>query len=252
MIRVVVESGYKGPIGILDHREHLDARESLLENRDGLEWVRKEIEKPGSGGPKPLAAAVSASVPLATGTGRIYDGNDAYRRPPITVEMQATIRRTDQYNILVASDTKASADHWEIFSMNGSGKLTAHLPGKRPDHVHTESMICDGKPHNISMKYEPARVRLYVDGTQVADQAIANPDIGSSIPGGIAIGQLVEGVFGFAGMIDWVRISKGLREIPTKPVTTVSRDDSTIGLWQFNRADQHRAEQHRAEQHQAE
>jgi len=53
-------------------------------------------------------------------------------------------------------------------------------------------MICDGNPHNISMKYEPARVRLYVDGTQVADQAIANPDIGSSIPGGIAIGQLVD------------------------------------------------------------
>ena len=55
MIRTVVESGYDGPTGILDHREQLDARESLLENRDGLEWVRKEIEKPGSGGPKPVA-----------------------------------------------------------------------------------------------------------------------------------------------------------------------------------------------------
>ena len=53
MIRTVVASGYNGPIGILDHREQLDARESLLENRDGLEWVRKEIEKPGSGDPKP-------------------------------------------------------------------------------------------------------------------------------------------------------------------------------------------------------
>jgi len=245
MIRVVVESGYQGPIGILDHREQLDARESLLENRDGLEWVRKEIEKPGNGGPKPVAATVSASMPPANRTGRIDDGNDAYRRPPITVEMQATIRRSNQYNILVASDTKASADHWEIFSMNGSGMLTVYLPGKKPDHVHTKSMICDGQPHNISMKYEPARVRLYVDGTQVADQAIADLDSGSSIPGRIAIGQLVEGGFGFAGTIQWVRISKGLREIPTRPVTTVSRDDSTIGFWQFNRADQHRADQHR-------
>jgi putative heme-binding domain-containing protein len=53
MIRTVVESGYQGPIGIIDHRDELDARESLLENRDGLEWVQKEIEKAGSGGPKP-------------------------------------------------------------------------------------------------------------------------------------------------------------------------------------------------------
>ncbi|MEZ6061713.1 MAG: plastocyanin/azurin family copper-binding protein [Planctomycetaceae bacterium] len=56
MIRTVVESGYDGPIGILDHREQLDAFESLKENRDGLEWVRREIQKPGSGGPKPAAA----------------------------------------------------------------------------------------------------------------------------------------------------------------------------------------------------
>ncbi|HBJ37565.1 MAG TPA: hypothetical protein DDZ51_22980 [Planctomycetaceae bacterium] len=55
MIRAILDSGYDGPIGILDHRQELDARDSLLENRDGLEWVRKEIEKPGSGGPRPSA-----------------------------------------------------------------------------------------------------------------------------------------------------------------------------------------------------
>ena len=231
MIRVVVESGYEGPIGILDHREQLDARESLLENRDGLEWIRKEIEKPGSGGAKPLAAAVSASMPTVKGTGRVYDGSESYRRPPITVEVRATIRRNDQYNILVASDTKTSADHWEIFSMNGSGMLTAYLPGKKTDHVHTEAMICDGKPHNISMTYEPARVRLYVDGTQVADQAIADLDSGTSVPGALAIGQLVEGVFGFAGTIEWVRISTGVRQIPAQPAAEVSRDAATVGFW---------------------
>ena len=53
MIRIIVESGYDGPIGILDHREQVDARESLQENRDGLEWIRKELQSPGSGGPKP-------------------------------------------------------------------------------------------------------------------------------------------------------------------------------------------------------
>ncbi len=53
MIRTVVSSGYDGPIGILDHREQLDAFESLKENRDGLEQVRLELEQPGSGGAKP-------------------------------------------------------------------------------------------------------------------------------------------------------------------------------------------------------
>lgn len=39
MIRIVRESGYNGPIGILDHRNELDARESLQENIAGLHAV---------------------------------------------------------------------------------------------------------------------------------------------------------------------------------------------------------------------
>jgi len=64
MIRTVVESDYDGPIGIIDHREQIDARESLLENLDGLEWVRKEIEMPGSGGSKP--GSVEGSPPTTS------------------------------------------------------------------------------------------------------------------------------------------------------------------------------------------
>lgn len=43
MIRTVLESGYDGPIGVLDHRGNLDAKESLKENLDGLAEVRKEL-----------------------------------------------------------------------------------------------------------------------------------------------------------------------------------------------------------------
>ena len=32
----VLATGYRGPIGILDHRMELDARESLQQNLDGL------------------------------------------------------------------------------------------------------------------------------------------------------------------------------------------------------------------------
>ncbi|QGJ69926.1 Auracyanin-A [Planctomycetales bacterium 10988] len=45
MIQTILNSGYDGPIGILDHRNELDARESLLENIEGLKHVRKQLEK---------------------------------------------------------------------------------------------------------------------------------------------------------------------------------------------------------------
>ncbi|WP_197441391.1 sugar phosphate isomerase/epimerase family protein [Thalassoglobus neptunius] len=37
MIQAILESGYDGPIGVLDHRSELDARESLQQNLDGLD-----------------------------------------------------------------------------------------------------------------------------------------------------------------------------------------------------------------------
>ncbi len=43
MIRTVINAGYDGPIGILDHREQLDAKESLEENLDGLNLIREEL-----------------------------------------------------------------------------------------------------------------------------------------------------------------------------------------------------------------
>lgn len=46
MIRTVIEQGYTGPIGILDHRPELDAKESLEENLTGLTTLRKELATP--------------------------------------------------------------------------------------------------------------------------------------------------------------------------------------------------------------
>jgi sugar phosphate isomerase/epimerase len=53
MIRVVESSGWRGPIGIIHERGKLDAAEGLKGNLQGLEWVKKELRQPGSGGPKP-------------------------------------------------------------------------------------------------------------------------------------------------------------------------------------------------------
>ncbi len=43
MLQVLLDSGYVGPVGIIDHRPELDARESLLENLDGLKKIRSEL-----------------------------------------------------------------------------------------------------------------------------------------------------------------------------------------------------------------
>ncbi|MBX3437806.1 MAG: hypothetical protein KF861_09965 [Planctomycetaceae bacterium] len=44
MMRIVLQSGYKGPIGILDHRPEIDAEQSLRENLQGLEQVLREVD----------------------------------------------------------------------------------------------------------------------------------------------------------------------------------------------------------------
>ena len=43
MLRVVVESGYEGPIGILDHRNETDTAETLEENLAGLESLKQSL-----------------------------------------------------------------------------------------------------------------------------------------------------------------------------------------------------------------
>lgn len=44
LLRVIHNSGYKGPIGILDHRNNLDAEQSLQENLDGLRKIRQKFD----------------------------------------------------------------------------------------------------------------------------------------------------------------------------------------------------------------
>lgn len=43
MLKIILKSGYDGPIGIIDHRETIDAEESLQQNLTGLKKVLGEI-----------------------------------------------------------------------------------------------------------------------------------------------------------------------------------------------------------------
>ncbi|HEX5103530.1 MAG TPA: TIM barrel protein, partial [Pirellulaceae bacterium] len=184
LLQVIAKSGYTGPIGILNHTD-LDAEARLRDNLDGLAWLVKRLDG-SNAGPRPKyrtydvdsaakpggTAKAAGYANAALGGGLVAAGRDEYRNAPITVECRATLTQKARYNILVACDTKASAAHWENFSMAGDGTFTAFLPGRDPDHVRSSVNIADGQPHDLAMILEKDRVRLFVDGNQVADQAV--------------------------------------------------------------------------------
>ncbi|MCP5538584.1 MAG: heme-binding domain-containing protein [Akkermansiaceae bacterium] len=257
MLRVVVESGYAGPVGILDHRPETDTAETLHDNLDGLGWLRKELEKPGSGGPKPKPRAPSAppknaakaappppvaAESLGPAFGKALRGGltvparEEFRQPPFTVECRARLDSKKNFNILVACDTKASSSHWEIFSMRGDGRLTAYFPGLVPDHIRSEADICDGRWHAIAMRVAPGEVVLWLDGKPVATRAVAPKPGGKRVPGDLAFGRLVEGGIGCDGAIDEARITRGLRDDLARVPTTPAGADSSqvIGYWNFD------------------
>lgn len=229
MLDVLIASGYEGPIGILDHQNHIDTEVALKDNLAGLEWLKKEWIEPGSGGPrqkpsgtnlakvspaKSLPPAEQTKGPEGSGEalsgGIVINGNPKWRKPPLTVECRARLNSAGKYNILIASDTKASQAHWEVFSMKGSGKLTAYLPGAIPDHVRSDRVITDGQWHEIAMQFHPDRVTLWVDGEEVARQTITLQPIQTVVPGGLAFGRLVEGNLSMDGALDDVRIRRGI------------------------------------------
>ncbi len=239
MIRTLVESNYSGPIGILDHREQIDAEKSLAENLQGIAWIRKEFESPGNGGAKPFPAQPDESPDgndLALSSGRILSGNPLYRQLPLTIACRATLTSKEQHNILIANETKRSSTHWEMFSVPDSGHFTAYLPGCTPDHVRSTVDICDSQAHTLAMTIEDDCVRLYVDGKEVANQKVERTKPASAINGALAIGRIVEDGIQCTGEIEWAKISRGAeRELP-EACQLPEQDDKTIGLWQFPEA----------------
>lgn len=252
LLKIIRDSGYTGPIGILGHTQD-DAEQRLQDNLDGLDWLLPQLNG-NAAGPKPkmrtpvpkAVSAVSAPAsnkPLVEGKfgqaldgragGAFVAGRDEFRKFPITVECWTKLADKAGYNILVANEMKSSGTHWELFSMAGNGNFTAYLPGFSPDHCNSTSMICDSQWHHVAMVLEATRIRLHVDGKQVADQSHKRTDKASE-PGGLALASLVDKAIGCSGLVDEVRISKGVRSITAVPDKPFAVDDSTIALWRFD------------------
>jgi hypothetical protein len=107
-----------------------------------------------------------------------------------------------------------------------------YQPG-RGGEFKSQVNICDDRWHYLAAILEPERVRLFVDG-KLAKDAPAKPLSGQPLPGGLAFGRLVEGGMQNHGLVDEVRLSRGVREITGMPAGPFTKDERTLGLWHFD------------------
>ena len=250
IMRIIAASGYTGPIGILNHTEE-DAEARLLDNLDGLRWLVKAIRGTEAGErpvprswvrpaePKSAAQSAPAGFPsINEAFGRALSGvfqageQPEFHQPPFTIECRAKLATKSSFNILVACSVKASADHWELYTDAGTGRLSFYQPGRGGD-VKSATDVCDDQWHHLAAVGEETRLQLFVDGKPVAEAARKSQE-GASRPGPLIIGGLVEKGLGCEGILDDVKLSKGVREVTANLSEPAKMDAQTMGLWNFD------------------
>ena len=184
--------------------------------------------------PKSASARFGRALDAADETA-VVEADPAWVGPRLSVECWVCLNSKSGFNILVSSEPKSSGTHWEIYSYAGTGFFSAYLPGYGGE-VKSACDITDGQWRHVAMLFEPQQVRLYVDGAEVARQAIARNIAMKPQPGPLAIGLAYSGDqrIGCDGLIDEVRISCGLRKIDGVPAGPFAADKDTLGLWHFD------------------
>jgi quinoprotein glucose dehydrogenase len=165
----------------------------------------------------------------ATCNGVIVPNQEGLRNLPITVECWARLNSAATCNILVASDTKASGKHWELYTKQGSGNFGVYLPGMGGDFCSNVEAV-DFAWHYFAAQIEPNRLRMYLDGKLVKDAPITSTGL-PAVPGDIGIGRLVEPGFACDGVIQDVRVSRGVKDVTQTPQLPLLHEDATIALW---------------------
>jgi type 1 glutamine amidotransferase/mono/diheme cytochrome c family protein len=197
----------------------------------------KPVPAPKASGKLVLADGKFGKALDAAEGGAFFAAHPEHRSATVTVDCWTKLASKDGYNILVASEPKASPTHWEMYSHAGSGLFAVYMPGRGGDY-RTEVDIADGQWHHVSMVFEPGRIRLEVDGKLALDKPLPAP-LPPAEAGPMAIGQLVEGGIGCHGLIDEVRFTRGVREFNELPTTAPVLDErqlaTTLGLWRFDK-----------------
>ncbi len=255
VLRQIRASGYSGPVGILNHTDE-DAEGRLLDNLDGLHWLLPQLDdappaakpkyrtwneaKPKTPSAAPVAATKAEPVPslseefgMALSGGLLVDGKGEYHTLPFTIECRARLESKDRFNILVACNPKSASTHWELYTHAGRGTLALYLPGRGGDYDSGVN-ICDGQWHNLVASVSEEMVTLWIDGKIVLEKPTAPADpVRHANVESLAFGRLVEGTIGCDGIIDDVRLSRGVMK-PRPGNAPRLRMDNTLGLWSFD------------------
>lgn len=214
--------------------------------KSGYQGLRQQIdERLARGGFEPSASASAvvaegrSGEAFRTSHGCAYwaeaKARPEYSTPPLTVECWAKLHSKDAFNVIVLNKNKDSRFHWELYSYAGTGCFSAYLPGYAPAEVKSERIITDGQWHYLAMVFADARVRLYVDGEQVADAAVtAAGDLGDG-SGNLYFGGYPPHSIGCNGEIDEVRVSNVARTVAAIPTAPLEVDAATLGLWRMGR-----------------
>ena len=161
---------------------------------------------------------------------------DEMLKAPFTVECWARTANSGRFNVFVSEDPKSSGDHWEIYSFSGQGDFSAYLPGYEPNTIRSGHVITDGEWHYLAMQFDGKQVKLFVDAKEVAARPVSRKADAKRVAGPLAVGTAYDGAasVGCDGLIDDLRISKGLRAIAAVPTKPLEKDADTLGLWDFN------------------
>lgn len=189
--------------------------------------------------PKPLVAGRFGDALDAQGGGAEAPFRKEYAQPPLTAECWAKLRRKAGFNILIANQSKDSANHWELYTYAGSGALSAYMPGFSPAETVSPVAIVDDAWHHVAMTFDGQTVALFVDGRRV-HRAQVERQIEGEVDSPLWIGGYPPQAIGCAGQIDEVRLSNVVREITAPPTAPLEADEHTLGLWRFDGAPDNR------------
>lgn len=149
MLKVVVESGYDGPIGILNHTD-LDAEARLRDNLDGLAWLVRQLDgsppaprpkyRTWSSGPPanqrsavgaPTNSEPTALAPIATSTSAEDEAGSATAVPAYDPQFVASL-------VVGAGEQGAAERGIAVFAAATSACLSCHKIGNHGGSVGPE------------------------------------------------------------------------------------------------------------------
>jgi len=163
-----------------------------------------------------------------------------YATTNLLVEARVSAVNSSVFQMIIASQSKQSQWHWELYLSPNKGILEAWLPGFEPITVSSRTSITDGKKHDIAFRLTPNRAEFYVDGKKVSSCPI------TKIPQGTPEAKEPLNIAHLDGMklngdIDFIRISSPeegnefFLNLPEKYTDELKMyADSSIALWDLN------------------